>query len=262
MSYSIGLSGEYFLHVRLRQQAMPLPGSPFLLSVEPAPAHASASRLPPGPIRGTVGVGSEQGCECVLRTADRMGNLCTKGGGKVQIRCDAEVRTKRPTLATCQRIALGGIVLRSAPDALAARACRTLTRQVDSDIVDNNDGTYVLKWRSKASGSFKTHVAIDGIDCFGSPTRVMFTSSNPEMSKSELEGPGLKHAVAGEKASFRIKFVDQCTPPDRSARGACGHAVLHAPARCRCCRPHPPEGLVASRPAWMRCRLEHGGARR
>ena len=45
--YSIGLAGEYFLHVRLRQQAKAIPGSPFRLTVLPGPAHARSTYAPP-----------------------------------------------------------------------------------------------------------------------------------------------------------------------------------------------------------------------
>ena len=171
VSYSIGLSGPYLLHVRLRQQAMPIPGSPFLLDVAPAPAHGHASRLPLGPIKGMVGQGADAGCEAVLRTADKMGNMCIKGGAEVQISCDND--------------------------------------GVETEVSDKGDGSYVLKWRSKYSGSFKTFVTIDKIDCLGSPTTILLTSSTPELSKSELSGNGLKSAVAGDQTSIKIKFVDQ-----------------------------------------------------
>ena len=42
----------------------------------------SCAALPRGPVRGTVGVGAEHGGECVLQTADRMGNLCVSGGAR------------------------------------------------------------------------------------------------------------------------------------------------------------------------------------
>lgn len=45
-SYSVGRVGKYLLHIQLRQQALPLPGSPFSLTVKPGPAHAIATKLP------------------------------------------------------------------------------------------------------------------------------------------------------------------------------------------------------------------------
>ena len=40
VSYSIGVAGSYLLHVRLRNQAASLPGSPYMLRVDPGPAFA------------------------------------------------------------------------------------------------------------------------------------------------------------------------------------------------------------------------------
>lgn len=171
VSYSIGLAGQYFLHVRLRQQAMPIPGSPFLLSVKPAPAHGHSSRLASGTIRGLVGLGQEAGCVTLMRTADKMGNMCIQGDANLKISCE--------------------------------------NTDIETEVEDHKDGSYTLRWRSKYSGSFKTNVTIDGVDCVGSPTMIVLTSSTPELSKSELEGSGLKNAIAGDKASVRIKFVDQ-----------------------------------------------------
>ena len=41
--YSIGMVGRYELHVGLRGQSIPLPGSPFQLQVRPGPASAGSS---------------------------------------------------------------------------------------------------------------------------------------------------------------------------------------------------------------------------
>jgi hypothetical protein len=46
VSFSVGLVGRYLLHVRLRQHALPLPGSPFTLNVAPGAPAASSTRLP------------------------------------------------------------------------------------------------------------------------------------------------------------------------------------------------------------------------
>ena len=39
VSYSVGKVGRYLLHVRLRNHAAAVPGSPFALTVTPGPAH-------------------------------------------------------------------------------------------------------------------------------------------------------------------------------------------------------------------------------
>ena len=171
VSYSIGLAGEYLLHVRLRQQALALPGSPFKLTVRPGAAFAKSTRLPEGTIRGMVGTGSDAGCMRELRTADKMGNMCIVGGALVKLLVEED--------------------------------------DVETEVVDRGDGTYQLRWKSKLSGHFKTHITIDGEDVIGSPTSFSLTSSTPALSNSSLKGDGLKTAVAGKPTTISIKFVDQ-----------------------------------------------------
>ena len=170
VSYSIGLAGHYWLHVRLRQDAASIPGSPFHLHVLPGPAHAKSTTLSEAPLCGLVGEADENGCSLVIHAADRMGNFCSAGGAKVQLLCDnADIR---------------------------------------SHVEDNKDGTYRLKWKSKMSGTFKTRVVIDNLDTIGSPREFTLTSSNPHLGSSELSGDGLKTAVAGKVSLIRIAFVD------------------------------------------------------
>ena len=56
-TYSVGRAGTYLLHVRLRNQALSLPGSPFELLVKPDKPHAQSTQLPDEalPLRGIVG---------------------------------------------------------------------------------------------------------------------------------------------------------------------------------------------------------------
>ena len=44
--YSIGVVGTYLLHIGLRRAGMPVPGSPFTLTVLPGAACASSTSLP------------------------------------------------------------------------------------------------------------------------------------------------------------------------------------------------------------------------
>ena len=74
--YSIGAAGSYLLHVRLRKQAVSLPGSPFMLRVEHGPPHALSCTLPRGVIRGEVG----SRCTITMSTSDALGNPCVRGG--------------------------------------------------------------------------------------------------------------------------------------------------------------------------------------
>ena len=80
VSYSIGVAGQYLLHVRLRHQATSLPGSPFMLTVEPANAFALSSELQPRTLTGEVGTA----VVTTLHAADRMGNASVRGGDNVR----------------------------------------------------------------------------------------------------------------------------------------------------------------------------------
>ena len=83
VSYSVGVAGDYLLHVRLRSQAAAVPGSPFALRVEPGPPNALSTALPALRLISEVG---EQ-CRVVMRTLDKMGNECTVGGGEGVVEC-------------------------------------------------------------------------------------------------------------------------------------------------------------------------------
>lgn len=176
VSYSIGLVGRYLLHVRLRQQAVALPGSPFQLNVKPGKAHALSSKLPKGLISGTVGMTPETGCGVTVHTADIMGNQCIAGGADVKGDC-FEVRGKE------------GLVT--------------------STVKDNGDGSYYLHWNSNQSGVFNVGIKIFNEHIVGSPTQIKLKSTTPDLSKSELSGEGLHHAIAGKDSKFYIKFYDQ-----------------------------------------------------
>lgn len=98
VTYSVGRAGKYLLHVRLRNQALPLAGSPFSLEVRPGVAHAQSTQLPQGalPLRGIVGLGQVAGCHVTMCTADKLRNVCDKGGAKIACTCsDAQVTLGR-----------------------------------------------------------------------------------------------------------------------------------------------------------------------
>jgi len=145
--------------------------------VTPGKPHASSTRLPPElskalPLRGMVGLSPvDTGCRFVLQTSDKMGNVCVNGGADVTVACEH-------------------------PD-------------VESSVVDQQDGTSQLQWRSKMSGTFEASVRVNGEQVVGSPFAVQLASSTPEMLKSTLTGPGLKDAIAGIDARVRIGFYDQ-----------------------------------------------------
>ena len=133
VSYSIGVAGQYLLHVRLRKQATSLPESPFFLTVEPGAPCALSSALPvERPLVGVVGLPIRH----VLVTSDWMGNLCTGGGGNV---------TSRPL------------------DDDSGVRCT---------VVDEGDGTYGIEWTCTKVGVYDVSVQIGGQHVTNSPTRV------------------------------------------------------------------------------------------
>ena len=174
ISYSIGLVGKYELHIGLRQQSLPLPGSPFQLVVVPGAASAVATKLPEGtvlPLTGTVGTASHQGCRLTLPTRDKMGNLCDTGGASVVCSCNNE--------------------------------------EVEAETVDNENGTYSLIWRSQHSGTFTAQIAVDGEPIGGSPFKLQLVSDEPDLSRTEILGAGLSEARAGTPALVRLRLFDQ-----------------------------------------------------
>ena len=175
--YSVGASGKYLLHVYMRQTAEPLPGSPFALTVAAGRPHPLGTRLEPSlakvlpkssatsaqppptkapaPAPTRTPAGSPYGrvphnwqpppqqvvappppdgwIGCLrLRSRDKMGNLCAVGGADVTCGCeDANVK---------------------------------------AETIDNQDGTYELKWTTSAPGIYSVEVKMEGIHVQGSPT--------------------------------------------------------------------------------------------
>ena len=185
VAFSVDRVGRYLLHVRLRQQARPIPGSPFGLVVQPGPAHQSATRLMPisRPLCGEVGINPADGCSTILQAHDRVGNECIEGGAAIVIDCTDQ--------------------------------------QAQAQCTDQGNGTYLISWASRVRGAFDAKVMINGEQVQGPPVRIELTSTMPEVTKTQVTGAGLKTAVAGESAQVLIKFQDQfanaCTPgPDYS----------------------------------------------
>lgn len=161
---------------------------------------------------GQVGMLPTDGCSVLLRTADRSGNACIKGGAQVDVSC--------------------------------------ADSKVDASCTDNGDGTYQLTWRSKFStkGEVDAKVSVNGSQVIGSPMKVRLLSTRPERSKTEaaslgsgsstkhtplekriaqvlraegdaqafpedggapFHGVGLRTAVAGEPTSLLLRFKDE-----------------------------------------------------
>jgi len=176
VSYSIGKVGTYLLHVRLRQQAISIPGSPFLLHVEPNIATALSTKLPVGVIQGKVGKDASSGCGVIIKTFDLMGNACIKGGANV---------TGNPVDKT---------VLED--------------KNFVVTVTDQGDGSYRLHWSTHKSGTYVVAIKIANEHIVGSPTTVKFSSIAPLKEKTVVKGSGLTSGTAGQPSLFRVKFFD------------------------------------------------------
>ena len=150
--------------MRLRKHAAALPGSPFALVVKPGAAHhmsTSVSATDEG-LRGVVGKGPTDGCTLVMQAADQMGNLCIKGGEKVECKVEKDSHNEDKV------------------------------SRVTKEVVDNQNGTYTFHWRSKASLEFKVQILVNGQQVRGSPVPMTIVSGEPELSKTELQVEQLK----------------------------------------------------------------------
>ena len=187
VSYSVGVAGDYLLHVRLRSQAAAVPGSPFPLRVDPGPAYALSTALPEGPLWRQVG----EPCEIVLQAADKMGNECHEGGGNVLCECHGD------------------------------------DGNATADCVDLGNGSYKVSWGSEVPCVLKGVVTIDGQPVVHSPILIEFIASSPLIKHSRLQGLGMadglgRQAIVGERMSICItlydKFHNQAEPTDAFRR--------------------------------------------
>ena len=115
---------------------------------------------------------AKSGCGVRITTSDVMGNACVAGGARV------------------------------------TGDCFGTEEKVQSEVEDNGDGSYYLKWNAQRSGTFNVAIKIDDTHVTGSPTQIKLISTHPEIQLSKLSGPGLSHATAGQSAEFEIKFFD------------------------------------------------------
>ena len=155
-----------------------------------AAAAKSTADANPGSPEGMWAVAAEQwrkarkrGCQVTLHAMDTMGNLCTSGGARVE--CDCVVSGS-------------GVGGKATPDA-----------RVECSVTDHGDGTYLLQWTSKVSGTYEAHVLVDGLQIVGSPSPLQMVADIPDLTKAELSGSGLEQATAGKYATFSIACKDR-----------------------------------------------------
>ena len=169
--YSIGRAGKYKLHMGLRHQNAPFPGSPFDLEVVPGPASAITTMVPRGlELRGEVGREPEHGCQLALRSYDFTGNRCVDGGAHV--------------------------------------TCTASDEKVVAKTTDNGDGTYMLTWRSERAGRHTVKVLIDEEEILGSPFTLELLPTVPALERTLITGDGLSSGRVGEPAVVNVKLID------------------------------------------------------
>lgn len=146
VALQVGKTGRYWLHVGLRQQAVPLAGSPFLLEVRTGAAHARSSHLPKDqlPLVGKATRAGGVSCSLVVVLCDRMGNRCTTGGAVLHSVCFAA-------------------------NGKADNRDREGGARVHTNCVDLHDGSYRLEWQSQVAGLYTASVTIGNVHLLGSP---------------------------------------------------------------------------------------------
>ena len=243
VTYSVGVCGIFKLHVGLRRNGQPLPGSPFKLSVTPGPAHALATRIPISqlPLRGSVvstSASDKPGCTLILQVSDKMGNLCTKGGENAHSGFQNRLSTLTPFPLSHMLLVIskalvwtGAKIVSGCKDAAVTATCSDL-----------KDGHYRLEWRSMKSGVYLVSIMIDGLHIIGSPAAMRYglslnmlalvmscgrvqllnvladhvcrlVSGVVDMMQTQLSGPGLDLVTVGKRPLVRIKCLDFCSNP-------------------------------------------------
>ena len=96
-----------------------------------------------------------------------------------------------------------------APFVLAVRGPSSASRT----IVDAGDGTFHAAWVPTVTGAYTVAVTLHGELVGGAPFVVHAGTPHADISRSSVEGEGLHHAVAGELASFRVRFADEHGAP-------------------------------------------------
>ena len=183
VSFSVGIVGTYLLHVGLRPpsegahrpQSLPLPGSPFKLTVTPGVAHALSTQIPPSslPLQGQPeqrddgfgGLVDGFGCVLKLRAHDKMGNICDTGGAKV----------------TCSAVG-------AAMNAPSNVVCSTS---------DEGNGWYRCTWWSKDPGLHRAVVKMDGLHVVGSPCLLILSASGRHAGRQMGQEGAELHAEGG-----------------------------------------------------------------
>ena len=120
-----------------------------------------------------------------------MGNFCSAGGSNVTIQSGSAITSNH------------------APSETSEEEKGVEKMSVRTNVDDNGDGSYTLKWTSPHSGTFPVRVMINGQHVHGSPATLLITSGPPEVSKCTIDGEGLRSATAGLPAVLSVLAKDR-----------------------------------------------------
>ena len=171
VSYSVGKAGHYLLHVGLRGQSAILPGSPFALDVQPGPAHAPSTCIPPELLPLQTVVGTTGRLQIALN--DNMGNRCNEISRRLHHAAMHVSVNSTDVIASCE---------------------------------DPQDGTMLVSWTGEKRGSYLLDICINGVHVQGSPTAIEMVPAEVEVSRCELFAP--REAVAGTAHKLELHCRD------------------------------------------------------
>jgi filamin len=80
---------------------------------------------------------------------------------------------------------------------------------VDAEIVDHGDGTYLVKWCTSVKGEYFISVTLNFVHIAGSPFIVHIEEGDCYATRCYAWGPGLQMSMPGETAIFYVRAVDR-----------------------------------------------------
>jgi len=232
-SWSCEVCGDYLLDVLVAAEH--IAGSPFRVSVLPAPAHAQACRLVAA---GAPALHAGHSTVLRLECRDRFGNRCTGGGDAIRAtlkRERAEVVAAQMEVATARGVdpdelgelhwgdeASGEPVASSGAGGAGGvplPAERLLQRPPPPTVLDESGGFYTLGYGSCVAGSLQLHLFLGEQTILAPPVSLRVLPAEPCARHSFCR------AVRGSTVPAAIAAGGADTAEDHAWRSASGEAV-------------------------------------
>ena len=80
--------------------------------------------------------------------------------------------------------------------------------RVRAHVIDRSDGTYLVAYTPSVSGCYALSISLFGEPLPGSPFTVVANAPIPDVSKCDVRGEALTHAVSRVAHSFEVRFRD------------------------------------------------------